>query len=976
MPRARDEAGNIWELDANGNPVRMVQPAAPASFSGGIPGVLGVVPPNPAMVAKDQREESRQNAADRRAEQASTLAAQAAAREQQKFEREDTMAPPPGDTSKTGDEYLATIPPSLAGQVKALSEGRRAFPTGSALRSPAVQQLIAAATQFDPTLDAANAATRVATRKDFTSGKSAQNITALNTVLGHLGSLWSSAQDLHNRGFTPWNALANTAESTMGNPHLNNYNLARKAVADELERVFRQAGGNVSEIQEWKSTLSSSSSPEQFRGAMAKAVELLNSRLEALSAQYGQGMGRSADPMTFLKPHAQAVFQALQQGGSGVLPSGPGSAPPPPPLGQGGGPRPPGGVPRADYSSMTGAPGQSLAVTDPNSKLGAFKQTYRQAYDPAGAAALSAFIKRGAPYETAAAYATSHGFNPPPQADYMAAVAYQKANPGATPNVEADKNVPTTLGERLASSPLSAAVTGAAAGGTAGISDTIGRSLAGPGWDANRAALAALNPKSDVAGNVLGGAAGMLGGGALLGKAAPGALALLRKAPAITSDLAYGGIYGANENPGDPVMGAVTGALAGGGGGIAGRKLTKGFANVIAPPEGAFGPVYQQGAFPTIGQRFAKSGLAGRMLNTTEQAMQSMPGLGAAVVRGRDIPRDAAQLGAFNEGLGELAPFDALLGTKISALPAGVKPGTEPHVFASKAFGQAYDTARSGMRFVSDDPYKADITAFTNKVTDGTLSDEEAKQVLHRINNAVNSRLSKTGGELDGEAYKAAGSDLGRTIDQWSRDPAKTGMANALSDYQSIFDSAARRNSDPTAVSLLDAADRGYAKYAVVRNAAARVGGDPGTFTMKNLLRATQQEGGGVKSGPFLRGQANMQDYATAVQPLGDTLSNSGTGERLLTNKMFLGEQAVSGGAFGHSLLGGVLAHPGALAPFLPYAPGVNKLVTRAIAPRQYTLPPIFSEPLNLLGAKINDVAPFIGKAAVPGSLAYMGYAQ
>jgi hypothetical protein len=70
-------------------------------------------------------------------------------------------------------------------------------------------------------------------------------------------------------------------------------------------------------------------------------------------------------------------------------------------------------------------------------------------------------------------------------------------------------------------------------------------------------------------------------------------------------------------------------------------------------------------------------------------------------------------------------------------------------------------------------------------------------------------------------------------------------MANALSDYQTIFDSAARRNSNPDAVSLLDAADRGYAKYARVRNAGARVGGDPGTFTMKNLQRAVQQEGGG-----------------------------------------------------------------------------------------------------------------------------------
>jgi hypothetical protein len=42
--------------------------------------------------------------------------------------------PTPGDTTLTGDDYLKTLDAGLAGQVKALAEGRRAFPTGTALR--------------------------------------------------------------------------------------------------------------------------------------------------------------------------------------------------------------------------------------------------------------------------------------------------------------------------------------------------------------------------------------------------------------------------------------------------------------------------------------------------------------------------------------------------------------------------------------------------------------------------------------------------------------------------------------------------------------------------------------------------------------------------------------------------------------------------------------------------------------------------
>jgi hypothetical protein len=119
-----------------------------------------------------------------------------------------------------------------------------------------------------------------------------------------------------------------------------------------------------------------------------------------------------------------------------------------------------------------------------------------------------------------------------------------------------------------------------------------------------------------------------------------------------------------------------------------------------------------------------------------------------------------------------------------------------------------------------------------------------------------------------------------------------------------------------------------------------------------------------------------MQPYSTAVQGLGDTLANSGTGERLLTNRLFLGEQGAAGLGFGTKLAALGLAHPGALAPFAPYAPGANAILTRLIAPRQYVLPPVFADPLNLAGAKINGLAPYIGAGAVPAALAYQGVAQ
>jgi hypothetical protein len=210
----------------------------------------------------------------------------------------------------------------------------RAWPTGAALRSRETQELIAAASQFDPTLDAANAATRVATRKDFTSGQAAKNITSINTALGHLGTLWTSAQALNNGGFRQWNRLANAVVTETGDPRVKDFTISRDAVANELMRVFRGSGGSLAEIEEWKKNIDAADSPDQLRAEIGKGVDLLNSRLEAMGEQYTKGMSTSADPLTFLTPHAQAVFNALAPGGNGIIGATPVPGAPGPPTGQ------------------------------------------------------------------------------------------------------------------------------------------------------------------------------------------------------------------------------------------------------------------------------------------------------------------------------------------------------------------------------------------------------------------------------------------------------------------------------------------------------------------------------------------------------------------------------------------------------------------------------------------------------------------
>ena len=271
---------------------------------------------NPKAV-KDAAVEARADEANIRARQdAAIKRAEFIAKYGMPPEDMPTRSSVPGDETKTGDDYLKTLEPALAAQVKAISEGRRPFPVGAALRSPQMQQLVAAATQYDPTLDAANSVTRVKTRTNFTSGKARQNITAINTALKHIQHLAHKAEALDNFGGigTPLNKPLNAISETFGDKRVPEFLEARNAVASELTRVFRGTGGNVHDLEEWEKTIHAAQSPEQLRGVIGGAFELLNGRLHAISDEYTAGMGKSSDPYQFLTPANAKYYKQLEEG--------------------------------------------------------------------------------------------------------------------------------------------------------------------------------------------------------------------------------------------------------------------------------------------------------------------------------------------------------------------------------------------------------------------------------------------------------------------------------------------------------------------------------------------------------------------------------------------------------------------------------------------------------------------------------------
>lgn len=205
----------------------------------------------------------------------------------------------------------AQSPETEAAQVKALAEGRMAFPTGTALKSPYWQNMLSKVAAYDPSFDAVNYNARAKTRSEFTSGKSANNIKALNTLAGHIAGFLVSSRKLNNTNFGPYNSAKNALASATGDPDISAFNANKIAISNELTTVFRGSSGNESDVQAWLKEIDGAKSPAQFHAVVKKIAELVQSRINALSEQYRQGMGTTKADRPFVTPENQAFFDEL-----------------------------------------------------------------------------------------------------------------------------------------------------------------------------------------------------------------------------------------------------------------------------------------------------------------------------------------------------------------------------------------------------------------------------------------------------------------------------------------------------------------------------------------------------------------------------------------------------------------------------------------------------------------------------------------
>lgn len=207
--------------------------------------------------------------------------------------------------------FLQTIPSAFRQLVQNIANYKD---TTTGLSQKTKTQLDAWASQYDPTYDASQYKIRQALQNNFTSGSYSKNINSLNTAIGHLGDLTSNFSKLGNNSNTYNNATVNFVKGKiLGQGGITSAGTNINAAVGELASTFKSGGATDTEIKNL-GNVDVNSSPEQAKAFVETGIQLLASRLQALTDTYTAGMGKP--PVTnFLSPTNITALSNLKNQG-------------------------------------------------------------------------------------------------------------------------------------------------------------------------------------------------------------------------------------------------------------------------------------------------------------------------------------------------------------------------------------------------------------------------------------------------------------------------------------------------------------------------------------------------------------------------------------------------------------------------------------------------------------------------------------
>jgi hypothetical protein len=221
-----------------------------------------------------------------------------------------------------GASVLAKIPVGYRKVVQGLTDytvNPATFPTRTSAKSGQLDRetAINLAKMLDSSYDETQYSSRNKMRQDFTSGKTGQNIRAINTAVQHLDRLNTTSDELHNTRFPALNSAINFLSKQGGSSKVTNFMTDANAVVGELSGIFKATGATDTEIKSWSDKLDAGMSPAQFKGFIQEGMDLMAGRLQSIRGQWESGMSKPAD-FSLINPQARKILARLP-GGQSVL---------------------------------------------------------------------------------------------------------------------------------------------------------------------------------------------------------------------------------------------------------------------------------------------------------------------------------------------------------------------------------------------------------------------------------------------------------------------------------------------------------------------------------------------------------------------------------------------------------------------------------------------------------------------------------
>jgi hypothetical protein len=213
-----------------------------------------------------------------------------------------------------GTDYLETLPTGMAASVKAMAEGKMDL-KGASMRYGNQEAQRQRVLQYDPTFTQQRYKNRQAFEDP--NGKTGQNITAMNTVISHMGTVSELTDALKNGKQQTVNAIVNRIRTEFNNPAINDAQLAIQAMGNELMRVFRQVGASEQETKAWESRFNAAKGdPAYLRSALKVGAELLQGRIDAVDDQWKRSMGTEEGYPNLLSAKSKTALERIN--GTGI----------------------------------------------------------------------------------------------------------------------------------------------------------------------------------------------------------------------------------------------------------------------------------------------------------------------------------------------------------------------------------------------------------------------------------------------------------------------------------------------------------------------------------------------------------------------------------------------------------------------------------------------------------------------------------